>query len=249
MPTILIAEHDHAELARLSRLLRHAGHDPIGARSVDEAAARLSVIRPALLMAAVRLGGENGLQLLLRSRVTHPRMATLVTSDFPDPYLEDEARQYGAAAYLVKPLQPAGLLARVTEALAGVGRPRRWPRKRVPEGTAALIGPLTGELIDVSAGGLRFELPHEAAGGLPAVFTVRLPRFGTMLDVELVWTGRVTASGRMSAGVSLAPALVEDTRAWRALVNSLPDRPVPGDPGDPISPSPARRRWPAAVRR
>lgn len=235
MATILIAEHRPSELIRLSRLLRHDGHDPFATRSVDEAVSALSVLRPALLVAGVRLGGENGLQLLLRSRVTHPRMAVLVTSDFADRDLENEARQYGAAAYLVNPIAAPDFLARVGEALAGVGRPRRWPRKRVPDGTAALIGPVTAELIDVSAGGLRFELPYGVGEKLPPTFPVRLPRFGVTLDVELVWVGRVTPSGRMSVGVSLAPGLVEDTRAWRALVSSLPNRPAPpraGGPGD-----------------
>ncbi|HVB38034.1 MAG TPA: response regulator, partial [Vicinamibacterales bacterium] len=149
MATILIAEHHAPDLTRLTRLLRTAGHDPVGARTVDEAAATLAVTRPALLVAGVQLDGDNGLQLLLRSRVTHPRMASLVTSEFTDSFLESEAKQYGAAAYLVKPFDPVAFLARVTETLAGVGRPRRWVRKRVAPGTTTTIGDLVGALIDV----------------------------------------------------------------------------------------------------
>ncbi|MDE3156951.1 MAG: response regulator [Acidobacteriota bacterium] len=221
MATILIAEHHTSDLTRLSRLLRSAGHEPIGARTVDEAASTLAVTRPALLVAAVQLGGDNGLQLLLRSRVTHPRMASLVTSDFSDTYLESEARQYGASAYLVKPFDPVAFLAHVSETLAGIGRPRRWVRKAVAPGTTMAIGDVVGELVDVSAGGLRFELPHGSAIALPRPFSVRLPSFETTLAVELVWTGRVTPSGRLSVGVSLAPASVEETRAWRMKINAL----------------------------
>ncbi len=227
MATILIAEHHAADLARVSKLLRTAGHEPVGARSVDEAAATLAVSRPALLVASVQLGGDNGLQLLLRSRVTHPRMASMVTSDFTDNFLESEAKQYGATAYLVKPLDPVTFLAKVSETLAGVGRPRRWVRKPVAPGTTVLLGDIVGEIIDVSAGGLRFELPHGPAVALPKTFLVTVPAFDARLEVELVWTGRVTPSGRMSVGVSLAPATVEATRDWRTRVQALPERDIP----------------------
>lgn len=226
MPTILIAEHDRTTLAEISKLVRGAGHKVLTARSISQAEAMLAVSRPALLIVDVRLAGENGLQLLLPSRLTHPRMAAIVTSEFADEFLENEARQYGASAYFVKPIAADTLLTRISETLAGIGRPRRWARAPIDPPMEGYINGRRCDVVDVSAGGLRVELLEQEGQPLPSRFEMTLPALSAALDVELVWTGRVSGSGRVSAGVTLAPAPVEATRAWREKIHNLQPSPL-----------------------
>ena len=77
-----------------------------GQRVLDEAP-------PDLLIADVRLGAFNGLQLLAMGLRHIP---AIVITGFPDPVLEAEARQLGAT-FLLKPIEPAGLLTLVKELL------------------------------------------------------------------------------------------------------------------------------------
>jgi DNA-binding NtrC family response regulator len=118
--TILVVDDDAAALSGLVELLNGAGYRTVGAGSFQEATHVLSTIQPDLLIADVRLVAFNGLQLVLRSRVTHPKMASIVISGFPDTFLENEAKLAGAAAYLVKPLNPSALLDKIEETLGTV---------------------------------------------------------------------------------------------------------------------------------
>ena len=69
--------------------------------------ARISVI------ADLRLGGFNGLQLLLLSPQPIP---TIIVTGFHDEVLEAEARRAGAD-YVVKPISPSNLVTLVNERL------------------------------------------------------------------------------------------------------------------------------------
>jgi DNA-binding NtrC family response regulator len=117
--TILVVDDDRAARAGLLELLESAGFAVAGAGSFEEATKALATMTPDLLVADVRLAAFNGLHLLHRSRSTHPRMASIVISGYPDPGIEHEAKQAGAAAFLLKPLDPPAFLAKVNEVLAG----------------------------------------------------------------------------------------------------------------------------------
>jgi len=112
--TILLVEDDDATRIGLSTLLERAGYDVVASESVQEGRSILEEDPPDLLITDVRLGAFNGLQLLAMS----PRpIPTIVTTGFPDPVLEAEARQLGAK-FLLKPVEPADLLALVADMLA-----------------------------------------------------------------------------------------------------------------------------------
>ena len=69
---------------------------------------------PDLLIADVRLGAFNGLQLI----ATGPaRIPAIVVSGFDDSVLQAEARAFGAE-YLVKPVTAASLLSLIEQKLA-----------------------------------------------------------------------------------------------------------------------------------
>jgi len=110
---ILLVEDDGATRVGLSTLLERAGYDVVATESVQEGRSALEDASPDLLIADVRLGAFNGLQLI----AMRPRpIPTIVTTGFPDPVLEAEARQFGAE-FILKPIEPAGLLTLVAELL------------------------------------------------------------------------------------------------------------------------------------
>ena len=94
--------------------LELCGYEPLLARTFEEGQRLCRDDAPDLLIADVRLGPFNGLQLLAMGQV---RIPTIVVSGFDDPVLHADARGFGAD-YLVKPVQPATLLALIERKLA-----------------------------------------------------------------------------------------------------------------------------------
>jgi DNA-binding response OmpR family regulator len=109
----LIVEDDTATRNGLEMLLQRAGYEVLATDSVPEGRRALEEGAPDLLIADVRLGEFNGLQLIAMSG--RPIPAIVVTA-FVDPALEADARRLGAH-YLVKPVTPAVLLSLVEELL------------------------------------------------------------------------------------------------------------------------------------
>jgi DNA-binding NtrC family response regulator len=116
-PAILVVDGCVEARADVTGLLLAAGYEVIGAASFEEARDHLSRDVPDLMITELRLGGFNGLQLVMRARVRH-RIPTIVATAFHDPVLAAEA-ELQQAAYLVKPMNSAELLTLVGELLAG----------------------------------------------------------------------------------------------------------------------------------
>jgi DNA-binding response OmpR family regulator len=118
MAKILIVEDDDATRTGYREFLTLAGHDVIAAGSYQEGRQAAVTENPDLVIADLRLGGFNGLQLLLLS--PHP-IPTIMVTGFHDEVLEAEARRAGAD-YVVKPVSPARLIALVKEKLTSHAR-------------------------------------------------------------------------------------------------------------------------------
>jgi DNA-binding response OmpR family regulator len=119
---ILIVDDDQATRLGLTELLEAEGHSVTAVATLHEG---LEVVRsgaPDLLIADVRLGAFNGLQLLMANLHSLP---AIMISGFADPVLEAEARKAGAE-YMVKPIDPARLLILVEQKVAGA-RPEHRP--------------------------------------------------------------------------------------------------------------------------
>ena len=117
-PVILIVDDDPATLTGLVGLLEGAGYSAVAAGDYAEGRRLLSRIPVDLVIVDVRLGAYNGLQLAVFARSLPSRPPAIVTSGFEDRVLEEEARQLDAP-FLLKPIDPAGLLALIKERLAG----------------------------------------------------------------------------------------------------------------------------------
>jgi DNA-binding response OmpR family regulator len=110
---ILVAEDDAATLAGLATYLHGAGYSVVPAPNFPDARRLLSFVRPDVVIADVRLGEYNGLQLVGHARSLPQPPGVIVTSGFSDPVIEAEAHQMGAA-FLLKPVDLAQLLALIT---------------------------------------------------------------------------------------------------------------------------------------
>jgi two-component system cell cycle response regulator DivK len=229
-PRVLIVEDNDATRTGLNELLTRAGYAAQAVRSFEDGIRALREDPPDLLLADVRLGPYNGLQLL----VTGPkRVPTIIMTGYPDPVLEADARHLGAQ-FILKPVSPAALLALVEKQLASrpaadlsgltapdlSGPTRRWARKQVPGDLAARVANAAARIVDVSYGGLRFTLPREADNDLPPSFNVVLPSSDLSVQVDLVWSSR-GSDGAWLCGAALSNDNQADSRAWCGLVDTL----------------------------
>jgi two-component system response regulator RegA len=134
LSTILVVDVDLRNLYELSYTLREAGYRVLQAASFH-AAKRLALTEKIrCLIADVRLGEFNGLQLLLRAREREPGLLGIITSAFPDNVLEAEARRFGGV-FMLKPVDGRQLLDAISKHAAD-----RLARPHHPDGSAALAG-------------------------------------------------------------------------------------------------------------
>ena len=216
---ILVVEDDTASRTGLVKILQNAGHEATGAATFDEGRRLLTETNPDLLIVDLRLGGFNGLQLI----VTRPMPAIVITG-FADPVLETEAKHLGAD-FLMKPFKPSALLRLVDEKLgtdpdAAFDTPRRWARKPVPGELVGQVDASRARILDVSYGGLRFELDDNAVLSLPPSFEINLPSKDVAVHVDLVWQSR-TNEGNWLCGAALSQTDTATASAWHGLVDAL----------------------------
>lgn len=106
---VLIAEDDAATLAGLASYVHAAGFSVIPVLSFAEARRLMPFVRPDVVVADVRLGEYNGLQLVVQAGSLDPPPVVIVTSGFEDSVLVAEAERMGAT-FLLKPIDPARLI-------------------------------------------------------------------------------------------------------------------------------------------
>ena len=214
--TILVVEDDDAARQGLLVLLADAGYRTIGAGTLKEGRELLAQHNPDLVIVDVRLGGDNGLQLI--AMAPHP-IPAIVTTGFADASLEADARQFDAD-FLVKPLSPAFLLSLVEKKLSRLptrsrtASSRRWPRKQLEGSLDVRAGDSPARIIDIGYGGVRLEVP---AGDvlLPESFRLTVPG-SVSVAVNVVWNRREGDNWQFGAAVN-----EEYQPVWRDLVDTL----------------------------
>jgi DNA-binding response OmpR family regulator len=210
----LVVEDDPATRSGLVALLREAGYEPVEAATLQEGRLALEQGQPDLLIADLRLGGFNGLQLLHVS--PRPVPAIMVTG-FPDEMLQAEARRLGAE-YLVKPVAVSRLIDMVRRMLAQTHRRedrRQWPRRRVRTDMPAENGAAFAHVLDLSYGGVRVDVAV-AADAVPDALHLVFPLNRLAVDVDVVWRASERA-GRLICGGTIDPVRNPD---WRTFVDA-----------------------------
>ena len=122
---VLVVDSDVKSVRELGAALRQRGWEPLEATSFEEGKRLWLAERPLMLVADVRLGQFNGLQLLLRARADRPDVVAFITCSFPDKVLEAETRRFGGT-FLVKPLAPE-------EIITVLGAPRALPTQSIED--------------------------------------------------------------------------------------------------------------------
>ena len=102
---VLVVEDDDLTRAFFATTLKLAGYEVTATGSLTEAKTLLKRMELDALVADVRLGNFNGLQLV----VTKPELPALVLTGYPDPFLAAEARHLGAT-FVLKPISRYALV-------------------------------------------------------------------------------------------------------------------------------------------
>ena len=205
---------------RMEQWLRRAGFDTESVSTFEAARPRLTATTPDVLVSAVQLGEYNGLHLAIVGRDRRPALVAVVVGP-PDAVLAREAEQQGAT-YLTEPATEEALVSKLFELVQEIGRHRRWPRKHVTEPVAAECGESPARIVDLSYGGVRFEVADAGAAApeLGSGLRLNLPTFGVSIDTALVWVERAP-SGFLHCGAAVDRLSPSVTTAWRQVVDRV----------------------------
>jgi putative two-component system response regulator len=114
----LLIVDDNEPLRRWAeRVMRDGGYTCDGASGAADAREYLEHGAYSLVLLDVNMPGESGMELLSRTRSSHPGTAILMITGEDDPKLAMTAIEHGAYGYMVKPLRSGELLISVANAL------------------------------------------------------------------------------------------------------------------------------------
>lgn len=117
-PRVVIAEDEAIIRLDLKELLEEDGYEVVGETGRgDEAVDLVRELRPNLVILDVMMPGLDGLSAA-RHIASERLAAVLVLTAFSQPDLVEQARDAGALAYLVKPIQKSDLTPAIEVALA-----------------------------------------------------------------------------------------------------------------------------------
>ncbi len=117
-PTILVIDDDAEIRYSLSRVLSTRGYQVAEAASGEEG---IAVVKkgpaPDLVFLDVRMGGMGGIETLQHIRAANPRQLVILMTAFGTAQTAIEAMKYGAFDYVMKPFDPAKVIALAQNAL------------------------------------------------------------------------------------------------------------------------------------
>jgi DNA-binding response OmpR family regulator len=131
LSTALVVEPNGPDMAFIRTALTPAGFMVTATDNFKDAAALLVEAPPDLLVAEIRLGAYNGLQLAYRAKSVRSPMGIVMTSAYPDPVLRRDVERMGAT-FVLKPVTARDLVAAVC---------RTALRTPGPEGTVEPVQP------------------------------------------------------------------------------------------------------------
>jgi len=130
-PTALVVDLDSRNLYETCKAFRELGYRTFGATSFSDAKRFLIAEHPEIMVADVRLGEFNGIQLLLLATELRPGTAVVITNPSTDPVLAGETRRMGGT-FMVKPIDVAELIDTVRQKSSrGMPSDRRATDRRV----------------------------------------------------------------------------------------------------------------------
>ena len=216
---ILIVDDDLATREGLALIIAGAGYHTLSVGNVPAAQEVIAAAPPDLLIADVRIGSSNGLQLIAMAPTPFP---AIVITGFPDPSIEAEARALGAD-FMLKPISPSTLVDRITARLAHVTLPsftigRRWVRRRLVQPVPLRVNESHPALIlEVSDGGVGLEIDWKDEVPLPPLLDLQLGAVRGGLPVNIAWSQRHGGTVWRCGGVIADAAILQ----WRGLLETF----------------------------
>lgn len=215
---ILVVDDDPSAQHDTVRLLHQRDYSVACAWTLEDAYARLAEQGFDLVIAGSRVGSMNGLQFIVSCRTRRPEAAGIVVAAQREHVSEMDAWRHGITP-VVRPLNSDHFLMVVAEKLASIKPRQRWPRKRVSAYVPLQVGRARAQLLDVSYGGLRFQLEGESYE-LPSPVPIDIPASRLRVDAELVWSARAADGASCLCGVMLTGDR-NPAHAWRAFVDRV----------------------------
>jgi two-component system cell cycle response regulator len=114
---ILIVEDDENIRESIKNILEQKGYETDAVETGAEAEQRTKNSFYNLALLDIKLPDIEGTQLLAKLNKTKPKMVKIMVTGYPSLENAVEALNQGAAAYVIKPVKPAKLLALIEENL------------------------------------------------------------------------------------------------------------------------------------
>jgi putative two-component system response regulator len=188
---VLLVDDEPAARATMRRALRASGCECLEASSGDETLEIVSRSSVSVVLLDLDLGGEDGLDVLMRLAPFAPEVAVVIVTGNDSVDVAEKALSLGACSYLTKPMTPQGLRMTVLSAL---GHRHSMRRVRIEQHSVAQRLSEMEATLD--------RVPRQFAESL-----VRLSRFrDDETGSHVVRIGRYTEAMAIAAGFDAARA-------------------------------------------
>lgn len=215
---ILVVDDDPAGQHDTIKLLQQRDYSVACAWTLADAYARLTEQPFDLVISGNRVGSMNGLQFIVSCRTRRPEAAGIIVAAQREHVSEMDTWRHGITP-VFRPLDNDYFLMVVAEKLASVKQRQRWPRKKVTSYVPLQVGRARAQLLDVSYGGLKFQLDGESYE-LRAPVRIDIPVSRLRVDAQLVWSARATDGASCLCGAELTGER-NPAHAWRAFVDRV----------------------------
>ena len=214
---ILVADENQPSLTAAVTALKRHDYVVAGAATPEEAQWWIRGWPIDLVVTSPRFGSQSGLQLILNARTIQPEIVGLIAGMGEEPD-DSDLRRHGVYWASISE-DSADLLAHVSACLGSMTRRQRWPRKELTSPLGIRVGTTPGRVMDVSYGGLKFELPEESCV-LRSPIVIDFPRADFTLQADVIWSARREEGRTCVFGVAIKHHPLAPTE-WRAFVDRL----------------------------
>ena len=119
LPTLLLVD-DEMGVRESLKMVFSKGYQLFEADSVDLAVAKVGVTRPDVVLLDVLMPKSDGLQVLRKIKMIHPRCAVIMLTGINSQQLAEKALESGAFDFIGKPFDVAELRQKVARAVEHV---------------------------------------------------------------------------------------------------------------------------------
>jgi DNA-binding NarL/FixJ family response regulator len=161
---LLIADDHEVVRCGLRSVLAGGDIEIIGEATTGEQAIQMALEkRPDVLLLDIRMPGGDGLNVLGRLKLEAPAIAVLILSTYDNPTYVARAVALGAAGYVLKGTDRAGLIEAIRKASIGESA---WTRDELRRVTGALATPRLNADVEVPLTQRESEVLRQLALGL-----------------------------------------------------------------------------------